>query len=497
MFCSLSGFAQISYEKRIEFALDDGYGGEQIIEFGKSGFVMTSLRPKAKGNKDEWKYVLYDSDLKISKEQSVYLDKKFYKDELYSDDERIYTLYKDRKGNYAIVTVDAATLKVTKVEGSVPKKSRISGMAILGDYAFFKTSIKKDSFLFSVNWKTGKKKFIPVNIPRIHPKKVFLRNFQLMEETNEIFLYVKAQLDKTKHDIYIVRLNDKGEKGDIFNLTKNIDQNIIDITASKLSNGKYIFTGTYSKRYGGSSEGLYFCQGQENKIDFIKFYKFLDLENFLSYLPEKRQKKIEKKKAKKEKKGKEFKFSYRIAPHNVIQLEDGYLFLGEAFYPTYRTETYYVTTTTASGAVMRTPQYRTVFAGYQYTHAILSKFDKEGNLLWDEVFEMWSTSKPYYVKRFISIAEQNQNAIKLAFTSYAQIFTKAIDFDGKVLEDFESEEIKMNYEGDKSKWSTSSLNYWYDNYFIAYGRQKIKNKEDKKKVKKKRKVYFVSKIKYE
>ena len=44
-----------------------------------------------------------------------------------------------------------------------------------------------------------------------------------------------------------------------------------------------------------SSEGLLFCQTDENKIDFIEFYSFLDLENFLSYLPQESQRKIEKK----------------------------------------------------------------------------------------------------------------------------------------------------------------------------------------------------------
>ncbi|MGB0523112.1 MAG: hypothetical protein ACPGJS_09135 [Flammeovirgaceae bacterium] len=499
---SISAFSQkernnqISYEKRIELELKDGYTNERIYEFGKQGFVMTSRNIEVAANKVEWKYELYNTDLESVKSKSIHINKKFRFDERFVDEHHIHTLYKDKKGNYAIVSVDAATLEIKKVEGTIPKKSWISGMAILGDYAFLKASIKKDSFLFSVNWKTGKKQFIPVNIPRISPKKVSLWNFQTMKESNEIFLYVRAQIEKNKHDIYIIRLNDKGEKEDLFNLTKDIDKNIMSVTASKLADGKYVFTGTYSKKFAVSSEGMYFCQGQEGKIDFIEFYNFLDLENFLAYLPQKRKKKLEKKKERKEKKGKAFKISYRIAAHNIIQLDDGYLFLGEAFYPTYRTETYYVTTT-IGGVASRVPQYRTVFDGYQYTHAVLGKFDKQGKLIWDEIFELWSAAKPFYIKRFISIAEQKQNSIKLAFSSRANIFTKSVDFDGKVLEDSKSEEIQMAYDGDKSKWSSSNLSFWYENYFLAWGRQKIKNKEDNKKVKRKRKVYFVSKIKYE
>jgi hypothetical protein len=42
----------------------------------------------------------------------------------------------------------------------------------------------------------------------------------------------------------------------------------------------------------------------------------------------------------------------------------------------------------------------------------------------------------------------------------------------------------------------SDIKYWYDNYFLAYGISVIKNK-DGDKTKRKRKVFFVSKVKFE
>jgi hypothetical protein len=220
------------------------------------------------------------------------------------------------------------------------------------------------------------------------------------------------------------------------------------------------------------------------------------LDNFLSYLPERKQERLEKKKDRKEKKGKEFNIDYRILAHEVMPLEDGYLLLGEAYYPTYRTISY-TTTTMVNGMVTTRLITQQVFDGYQYTHAMLSKFDKEGNLMWDEIFEMWNAYKPFHVKRFISIAEKNQNSLKLVFASRNKINAKSIDFGGSVILDSQSEEIQTTFTGDKTKASFSNLAYWYDNYFIAYGQQKIKNKEDANDTKKKRKVFFISKIKFE
>ncbi len=104
--------------------------------------------------------------------------------------------------------------------------------------------------------------------------------------------------------------------------------------------------------------------------------------------------------------------------------------------------------------------------------------------------------KPYYVKRFISMAEKNQNFSKLVFASRNKIVSKSIDYNGSVIQDSESEEIDTAHEGDKEKRSFSNVDFGYDKYFIAYGRQIIKNKGNKD-VKRKRKVYFISKIKFE
>lgn len=492
------GEAQIYYEKRQEFELRDDYVREKLYEFGEMGFVMSSLRDeKTENNESEWKFELFNTDIESQKTDKVLLYKKYRYDETFRNEERLHILFKTRKGDYSIVSVNASDLGITQVEGTLPKKSWIREMAVLGDYAYFNGSIKRNTVLFSVNWKTGKHTYIPVQIEKYPAKKISLQSFQVLEESNEVFLYVKVYVKKKHSEMYIIRLNDKGEKEEIFNMSKNIDKNIIDVSASTIGEGKYIFTGTYSSKFTGISEGMFFCQAQKNRIDFIQFYKFLDLENFLSYLPERRQEKIEKKKKRKEKKGKDLVINYRIADHEVIVLDDGFILLGEAFYPTYRTETY-TTTTTVNGVTTTTTQVQTVFDGYQYTHAVIAKFDKTGNLLWDEVFEMWPSYKPFYVKRFISISERDETGLKLVFSTRSRIISKHIDYNGNIIKERESDELETGFEGDKFGIFvyTFNVDYWYDKYFIAYGSQKIKNKEDPN-VKKKRKVYFVNKVRFE
>ena len=427
--------------------------------------------------------------------KEIQLPKRYRVDETFRDDNKLYTLFKDRKGNFAIVTADALNFEVFKVEGQIPKKSRIRDMAVLGDYAYFNSYIKNEPYLFSVNWKTGKQKPIIVSIKGFNSKEIQLDNFQLLEETGEVMLYVSAKLSKKAQDTYVIQLDENGKKKELYNLTKSIDENIIDGSALKLQDGSYIFTGTYSNTSRFTSQGIYFCKSKGSTIDFIEFHKFLDLDNFLSYLPERRQEKIERKRDRKEAKGKEVNINYRIAAHDIVEREDGYVLLGEAYYPTYRSEPV-TTTNMVNGVAQTVTTYNTVFDGYRYTHAVIAKFDFNGQLKWDQTFELWPTYKPYFVKRFITIEESEQEDLKMVFASRNRLVTEIIDENGEIVKELKTEPIETNFEGDKTKWSFSNIDHWYKDTFIAYGSQKIKNKTDDK-VKKKRKVYFISKIRFQ
>lgn len=493
LFISISSKSQISFEKRVEIDLIDGYNNEAVFEFGKDGFIMSSKKREIT-SKAEWKFEKYNTELKLIQTKNILLDDKFSVEKTFTNDKRLHFLFKDRVGNFSIVTIESSDLKVTQVNGAFSEKGWlvIEDMSILGDYAFFSVSIKRSPFLYLVNWKTGEKSLMPILVGNISPKKMSIINLQVLEGSNELVVTVKAKIDKRKSDLYVIHINNEGSKEDAFNLTKNVEENIIDVSAFRLDEDKYIYTGNYSTVTTSSSEGLLFCQTDENKIDFIEFYSFLDLENFLSYLPEKSQRKIEKKKEKKEKKGKELKINYKIASHEIIVLDDGYLFLGEAYYPSYR-RVPYKTHVKENGRMVTKIETKEVFDGYQYTHALLVKFDKKGKLLWDEIFEMWPAYKPLYAKRFISIIEKREDLIKLVFASGNNIISKSIDFNGFILQDIKSEEIQTNFEGDKVKSSFSNINHWYENFFIAYGNQKIKNLDDKTR----RRVYFFQKIKFE
>ncbi len=493
IFLSTQAYGQVNSQKRIEFDSKDGFSDEEIHVFGSKGFIMSSRSDEKQDGMSKWNYELYNTNLQSVKTKTIKIDSKFSPNKTFRNGEGLFVFYLENKYNFNLVSIQAEELEIKQANGILPNKTYVNDMVVLGDYAILNTSIKKKPFLISINRKTGKTNLIPIEIGDYSAKKTIVQRMQVLEKSGEILVYVNVIVKKSKDEIFVVQMNDKGKKTGMFHFTKGISENIIDISGSSVGEGSYVFTGTYS-RSTTSSEGIFFSRVDNNEVDFINFVKFLDMKNFLSYLPKREQDKIEKKIKKKEKKGKEVTLSYRIADHAVIPSGDDFLFLGEAFYPTYRQESY-TTTSTVNGVSTTTTQYRTVFDGYQYTHAVLAKFNAQGELLWDQTFAMWPSYKPYFVKRFISLTEQSEDDIKMVFASYNRIVSKTISLDGVVIQENKSDEIETGYSGDKAKYSYSNIDYWYDQFFIAHGNQVIKNKEDKS-VKRKRRVFFISKIEY-
>jgi hypothetical protein len=259
-----------------------------------------------------------------------------------------------------------------------------------------------------------------------------------------------------------------------------------------LNEKEYIYTGTYFKQ-ASSATGMFFCKGSNGKIETTNLVDFSDMD--YSNI-EKDDETIKKSKKASKRRGnkKSAPIHINLAIHEILPVEDGYFFLGEAYHPTYYT-TSYIDHQTINGVTTSVTRYKTEFGGYQYTNAILAKYDLNGDLDWDKSFTLIPAYKPYYITKFVSIVKNSVRAVKLVYASKNKIVSKTIGTDGTVIIDTESEEIETKYSGDKIKYSFTDLDYWYGNYFLAHGSQKIKNK-DNKEAGRKREVFFISKIKY-
>lgn len=489
---SLHLSAQAEIENRIEIERD-GVFDNSVLSFGKEGFLLTNEEIINKHTR-KLNFEFYSTDLESQELVKKEISKTYIYEKEFKTDNKVYQLHRDKRNNFVFITLDVNQKKVSSFDGVLPKKMKLSEMYVLNDVCYmsgyYYGYFNKDKFLVTIDLKSKKVNTKKITIPGVKSKNFRLNKIQFLEEENEIFLAYDVYRSRNNREVHLIKIDKDGDTDqfEIKGLEKG-EEKLVTYSFSKIGDEAYCITGTYSKSSSSSSQGLFFGILDDKKLVNLRFYNFLDLDDFLSYLPERKQEKIEKKKKKKKKRGKEMTISYYIAGHDVMVQEDGtFLFVGEAYYPTYRT----VTTTNSDGTVST----QQVFDGYQYTHAVVAKFDLEGELLWDNCFKMYPGYKPFYEKRFLSFTEESDKNLGMIFTSGTSIISKSVHMeDGSITREKESNSIEFE-ESEKVKYSSTNLSYWFEDSFLLFGNQTIKDK-DGKFGKKKRSIFFISKVNYE
>lgn len=464
---SVSMTAQVA--GRIEYPYRADYEDQLVLPVGDKGLVVQSFARDTKDGKRCFKTAYYSTAMKYVSADSMLIDKGMYYYSNVVENGVLYTVLRERDGSFMIVAFNTATRKCTVTDGEYTRKGSMRNLVISDGSVVFSSTQKKTDRIGIIDLKSGSCNFADIHFPNVKDKNIFILENTVIDNT--IYALVRAG-----EDVQLVRVDKQGRLLGTNNLTADIPERIVSASVSK-AGSRFFVTGTYSKVKKGGAEGIFFSELKNNQFNNIRFYNFLDLKNFTEYMSSRKQAKIERKKAKAEKAGKEYALDYLMASHRIMTDGKDYFYLGEAYYPVYRT-------TMVGNMVMST------FAGYDYTHAVLAKFNAAGNLLWDECFPMDPRTLPMYVKRFVS-ASMKGNNVNLLFADKNRLVSKLFrNADGKVIQDRTSEMIETgNDEEDVKKMRYSNSQYWYGDNFLVYGTQVVKNS----KTGERRKVFAITK----
>lgn len=470
---SVISFAQ-SGTDRLEFDLKEDYENQKVFSLQEKGLLIQSTATKASKGQLEVKNDFYDTSLNLLKTESMFVKDRTNIIDSYQKNGINYSLIRNKRDYVAIVISDINNQSVKKIESEYTDEGTLADMKVYNDKAIFKSVAHKENKIIIIDLKTGSAQEVAFKFGDFRRTDIQIEDFQVLD--NEVLVFVNAKNSRKSSDLYIASLDLNGSQKEFYKVTDNIEEKLIEVAATKVGS-KYILTGTYSKTKSDMSQGLFMAEVDNKKLNFIKFYNFIDLKNFTSYMTENQQRKVERKAENAADRNKELLLNYFIENHPVKVTEDGYVFLGEAYYPTY------IVYSNGNSTYTR-------FDGYYYTHAVIAKFNKTGDLLWDNSFEIKPGYKPMTVKRFISMND-NKEAVDLSFGNLEEIIYKKIDAkNGNTLINDTTEIIDTKLQGDKIRRSFSEVNHWFDNYFIAFGSQTISNSEKERK----RKIFFVNKL---
>lgn len=460
--------AKAQLTNRIEYSTKDDYDNETLLPLKEQGLLILSFHRETQEGKRWMKYELFDTNLKRQSVDSLRIDKGMYIHNTQYENGKGYIILRENNGDFAIISYDPITRKIKVIDGEYTKKASMRNIIIEKDMIVFNSTYKRTDRIGIINPETGECHYVDMQFQGVRDRKIFALENTVIDNV----VYSLVQVDRALH---LVRIDAKGQRLGETQLNDGSETQILQASISKAGKNFFV-TGTYSKK-GNMAQGIFFAELENWKFKYDKYYNFLDLSNFTEYMSQKKQKKMERKKEQAEAKGKEILLNYNMASHKIKTDGSHYYYLGEAYIPTY--------ITTGTGRTMITQ-----FAGYQYTHATLVKFDKEGNIMWDICFPMSPNYKPMYVKRFISMGMDNNN-VNLLYANNKNFVSKLFsNTDGKVIKDKTTEQIETTNEDEKVRRAKpAESQHWFDNNFVVYGVQVVQNTNTKER----RKVMYINK----
>jgi hypothetical protein len=265
------------------------------------------------------------------------------------------------------------------------------------------------------------------------------------------------------------------------------NNNLIFGRAIQTNTNDQIITGVFGNKNSEYSRGLFVAKITNDGVQQIKYYNYAEFENFFKYMRAKKEKRVKERIDRKKIKGKKLRFQYRFLVHELVPYKNQFILLGEAFIPRYKQ-----LEGSNYGMAGRSTY---IFDGYQYTHAVVLGIDANGELLWDNSFEI-NDVKTYTLEQFVRMDAQEEKIARLYL--YDNKIRSKIIQDIIVLEGKTSRQLQMTSGADPDSGSESNINkldYWYGDYFLAYGvhgagLSTFLNRN-------KRKVFFISKVSYQ
>jgi hypothetical protein len=380
--------------------------------------------------------------------------------------------------------------------GQVPENALVTSFSRSGNKAWIGLNVKGDAGqILMMDLATNQIRSIRLGEGSI------LRLRWLRPDTTNTFVtaIVSRQISKKVEEHYLVRYDSSGRilSETVLN-TLSQGRDLTAFQVCQMTGGNDFIAGSYGLGTGSSSKtekvietstGLFAGLVSGSVQKSMLFHNILELKSINSLLSEKDILDLKKKALKKKKGLGEYSVDFSILMHDIFRYHNQFILIGEVVSPQYHTESftefdYYGRPYTNSYSV---------FDGYRFLNAIVAGFDSTGKLLWDNALEIRNLVS-YELTPKVSAFYAGDEMV-LCYLSDGKIGSKMIR-EKEVLEKLDFSPLEMLFPDDKLQGETRSrMAPWYENYFLCYGFQEIKNialSENNKRL-----VFYFNKVKFE
>lgn len=500
--------------KRVELPTQTTNETFHTISLGGKGVVLVSQIAKNAFNIQKFNADLErDWTLNGTIEDNLDFVKSSY------DGQSVYLLFtRNRTDFYQVVKVGLAGFMETFYLTSVDR-FQITDFQTLGYSVFMAGTVRDEPMLLYTNLASKQSKVLP----GVTQANTVIQSVDV--DTTHHLVNVCYAARKGREIKLISRTFDEyGQSVGQIVLNPDPDYSLLNGRLFMLNDSTKLMIGTYGFRNmqgnnNSASQGLFLSKIVYDEVDFTQYHSFTDFKNFFNFMSEREQERMQRKIERKKESGTDVKLNYRLLVHDIIEQNGNYLISGEVFYPEYRNNMngpYGMSSWWGSpmmspwgwGGFGMFPSYGLwnpyywdpwfgsrrmnngqVFNGFVYTHAIVAGFNPKGELLWDNSLP-FENVRSMELKEKIRVKPNPDQTIEMLYSNKGAI--KAKVFEGnKVLADRQPIPILTADMGDRVRQTTTDeVLYWYDNYYLAFGYQRITGDDGR------RNVFYMNKISF-
>jgi small nuclear ribonucleoprotein (snRNP)-like protein len=485
----LPAWAQLDQMLRLE--IDPPKGTDNLIydvtPIGDKGLlVSTQPRYTTYGNDNYWTIARYDTSLTQVWEKRFDIDKGMQPSQVYQDSAFLYVLLtRDESLKFKIFRMDYLTGEHEMIEGSSLTYVYVTDFKVLGNTAYLGGAVNFRPVVIAFNFLDKRSRVLPA----LYEPRSELVGIEI-DNTHRVANIVVFNAERRQSRLYLKSFDFMGKITKNLPLESQKDKTLHTAKITSLNDSEQFVLGNYTIKNSPYSQGIYLAKLNNNQQEYIKYFRFNDFRSFFDYMKPRRRERVKNRISRLREKGREMQLHYRFLMHDLIETKDQYIVVAEAYFPQYRSNSVYGFYPVG---MRGNSYYDRIFDGYRYTHAVVCGFDKSGNLLWDNCFEILDY-KNYQLREIVEVAVE-EDKIVLAYPEEGTVHTKVIR-GNDVLKSKEKYTIKTNFENDRvTNAEDASIDHWYGPYFISWGFQEIYNGKDTG-VKPNREVFYLNKLTY-
>jgi hypothetical protein len=493
--------------KRIELpATTEGY---HTVSLGQNGVVLVSQVAK-----NAYLIQKYNNELnQVWTINGVIEDNLSFVKSSY-DGQSVYLLFsRSRADYYQVVKVNVAlgfleTFYLTSVD-----KFQITDFQTLGYAVFMAGTIREEPMLLYTNLQSKQSKILRgATLPNSVIQSVEV-------DTSNRLVNVCYAIRKNRDvKISAYTFDEAGQLLGQATIEPEPDYSLLNGRLFILNDSTKLMIGTYGfknmqSNNGAVSQGLFLSKIVFDEVEYTNYQSFTDFENFFNFMSPRERERIDKRIERKKESGNDLRLNYRFLVHDIVPQGNNYLISGEVFYPEYKSNNngpygmnsmwnspfysplgFYPLGWGLYNPYLYDPFYsmrrsNQVLTGFVYTHAIVAAFDEKGKLRWDNCLP-FDNLKTAELKERSKLKLNDNGTVSMFYSNKGSINAKIFD-QNKTLADRTPIAITTEDSNDRVRQTnTDDVMYWYNNYYLATGYQRISGTDGR------RSVFYLNKVSF-